>query len=220
MSNKWQNFISEYIRQIQVYLFTVVYLGLFRVVLIASFHDKLDGSTGIGDLLLAMGHGFRFDSSVATYFLLFPFLANIALSPFNLTRWSAYLRKGFASFMLTLLTLLFVVTIPYFREYDSQFDYWLFEALYDDRRAIMRTIIEGYALFGTLLSLVLFSALSLFLLRQWHKLPFRPLSRLLARPGNLLQRAVVFMLIFILTFAAARGSFKSRPAMRKWADVT
>ena len=113
-----------------------------------------------------------------------------------------------------------MVTIPYFKEYDSQFDYFLFEVLYDDRPAIMRTLFEGYALIGILLIFAVLSGLCLFLLRQWHKLPFAPLIRLLTPPRSLIHRSLIFILIFILTFAAARGSFKSRPAMRKWADVT
>lgn len=220
MPGKWQNFITEFLKQFQVYIFTIVYLGLFRIVLIVRFQDKLGDATDLGDILLAVAHGYRFDSASATLFMLVPFLANSVLSPFNATFLSTYLRKLFSALMLIVITMLFVVTIPYFKEYDSQFDYFLFEVLYDDRPAVMRTLFEGYGLVGNLLIFAVLSGLCIFLLRQWHKFPFAPLIRLFTRPGSLMLRSLIYILIFVLTFAAARGSFKSRPAMRKWAHVT
>jgi phosphoglycerol transferase MdoB-like AlkP superfamily enzyme len=220
MNSRWHNFITEFIKQLQVYIFAVVYLGLFRLVLIAFFNDKIAYGTGAGDILLAIAHGYRFDSAVAAYFLHVPFLANLALSPFDLTHWSSYLRRGFSGFMLIAITVTSVVTIPYFKEYDSQFDFWVFEVLYDDRRAIMRTIIEDYHLLSSILILTVASILSIFLLGKWLQLPFSPLWRLLTRPVKLLPRGMIVLLMVLLTFAAARGSLKSRPAMRKWADVT
>ena len=220
MSSRWQNYIQEFIRLLQVYVFAVVYLGIFRIVLIVYFSDKLDGSTSLSDIFLAIAHGYRFDSAVAVYFILVPFLANAILAPFNLTRLSVGLRTGFSGFMLLTLTICFVVTIPYFREYDSQFDYFLFEILYDDRYAIMRTIIDEYNLFGNLIMIAVVSMLCFFLLRQWQKLSFTPVLGLLNQSKNLFLRSVIVILIFLLTFAAVRGSFRSKPVMRKWADVT
>ncbi|UCH63108.1 MAG: sulfatase-like hydrolase/transferase [Fidelibacterota bacterium] len=220
ISSRWQNYIEEFIEQLKVYIFAVVYLGLFRLVLIVYFNDKLDTSTDLSDIFLAMAHGFRFDSGIAALVILVPFLANIALSPFGLTPLAAYLRRGFSVFMVVIMTLVFVVTIPYFKEYDSQFDYFLFEILYDDRSAVMRTIIEGYNLLSSILAFSVISILCFFLLKRWHRLPFTPLSRLLTQPKNLLPRSLIAIAIVLLTFAAARGSFRSRPAMRKWADIT
>ncbi len=220
MSSRWQNYIQELIRLLQVYIFAVVYLGLFRIVLIIYFNDKLDGSTNLSDVFLAITHGYRFDSAVATQFLLVPFLANAALTPFSLTRLSVSLRAGFSGFMLIAMSMAFVVTIPYFQEYDSQFDYFLFEILYDDRYAIMRTVIDEYNLFGNLMIIAVVSILCIILLKQWQKLSFTPVLRLLTQSNNLFVRSVIAILIFLITFAAARGSFRSKPAMRKWADAT
>lgn len=220
MKIKWQNYIREFIRQLQVYLFAVVYLGLFRVFLIVYFNNKLDSSTGLGDILLALVQGFRFDSTVAVLFMLVPFLANAVLSPLNLTSLSGYLRRGFTGLMLLVMTFAFVVTIPYFKEYDSQFDYLLFEILYDDRVALMRTIIDGYNFFSGMLIFAVVSFLCFFLIGRWQSLPFTPLFQLLTKSENLYQRGFIAFVVVILTFAAARGSFRSRPAMRKWADIT
>lgn len=220
ISSKWQNYIEEFIEQLKVYIFAVVYLGLFRVVLIAYFNDKLDSSSSLGDIFLAMAHGYRFDSNIAALFILIPFLANMALSPLDLTPLAAYLRRGFSGFMVIVMTLVFVVTIPYFKEYDSQFDFFLFEILYDDRSAVMLTIIEGYNLLSSILAFSVVSILCYFLLKRWQRLPFTAMSRLLTQPKNLFTRSLIAAVIVLLTFAAARGSFRSRPAMRKWADIT
>ena len=183
MISRWHDYIQEFIRLLQAYIFAVVYLGLFRIVLIVYFSDKMNSGTSLGDIFLAMAHGFRYDSAVATYFILVPFLANAILIPLNLPR--VWLRTGFGSFMLLTLTISFVITIPYFQEYDSQFDYFLFEILYDDRYAIMRTIIDEYYLFGNLIMIAVVSTLGFFLLRQWQKLSLTPVLRLLHQSKNL-----------------------------------
>ena len=220
MKSKWQNYIQEFIKQLQVYIFAVVYFGLFRIVLIIYFSDKLDSNTGLGDIFLAMAHGFRFDSAIAVLFILIPFLANTVFSPLNLSPLTVYLRIGFLGFMVIAMTSAFVVTIPYFKEYDSQFDYFLFEILYDDRSAVMQTVIDEYNFFSSLLIFSVVSIFCFFLIKQWQKLSFTPLLRILTKPKKLFPRCLIIIVIVCLTFAAARGSFRSRPAMRKWADIT
>lgn len=220
MSSKWQNYIQEFIKQLQVYIFAVVYLGLFRIVLIIYFNNKIDSDTGIGEIFLAMAHGFRFDSAIAVLFLLIPFLANALFSPLNLSSLSVYLRIGFSGFMVIVMTFAFVVTIPYFKEFDSQFDYFLIEILYDDRSAVMQTIIDEYNFISSMLIFAVVSIFCFYLIRQWQKLPFTPLLRFLTKPKNLFPRCMIIIVIVILTFAAARGSFRSRPAMRKWSHIT
>ena len=199
MSSKWQNYIQEFIKQFQVYIFAVVYFGLFRIVMIFYFHDKLDSSTGLGDIFLAMAHGFRFDSAIAVLFLLIPFLANTVFSPLNLSPLTVYLRIGFLGFMVIAMTSVFVVTIPYFKEYDSQFDYFLFEILYDDRSAVMQTVIDEYNFFSSLLIFSVVSIFCFFLIKQWQKLSFTPLLRILTKPKKLFPRCLIIIVIVCLT---------------------
>lgn len=220
MITKWQNYCQEFIKQLQLYIFAVVYFGLFRIFLIIYFNDKLDSNTNLGDIFLVMAHGFRFDSAITVLFLLIPFLVNSALGPLTLLPISTYLRIGFSGLMVIAMTFAFVVTIPYFKEYNSQFDYFLFEILYDDRSAVMHTMIDEYNLFSRLLIFAGISVLCFFLIKQWQKLRFTPLFRFLTKPKNLFPRYLIIIVTILLTFAAARGSFKSRPAMRKWADIT
>ncbi len=217
---KWRCFIREYLSQVQVFIFGIVYLALFRIVLIAGFSSKLAPGTSFGDIGMAMAHGFRFDSSIAALFMLVPFLANGLLCSLNLTAWSVYLRKGFTGLMLLSMSYIFVVTIPYFKEFDNQFDFFLFEILYDDRTAVMRTLIEGYNLFFQLLVFAVLSVLCFFLMGRWLRLSFTPLLGLLTRSKHGLARLLIVILMVLLTFTAARGSLRARPAMRKWADIT
>lgn len=219
-NSKWQNYVRELIKQFQAYIFAVVYFGLFRIFLIFFFHDKLDGGTVFSGIFLALGHGFRYDSAAAAVFLLVPFLANIIFSPFNLSYLSYYLRLGFSGFMYITMSLAFVVTVPYFKEYDSQFDYFLFEILYDDRRAVLQTVLESYNLFGHLLVFILATFLCFFLIRQLQKLPFTFLFHFLTKPRSIYARSLIVLVTVLLTLAAARGSFRIRPASRKWSHIT
>ncbi|MCH7574453.1 MAG: sulfatase-like hydrolase/transferase [Candidatus Marinimicrobia bacterium] len=212
--------MDEFVRQLQVYLFAVAYLGLFRIVLIVTFRDRMEAATTIGDVLSAMAHGFRFDSGIAGYFMIIPILANLMLSPLGLTPVAGRIRWAFSGLMLAVLALAFVITIPYFREYDSQFDYFLFELLYDDRSAVFATVIQEYHFFRNLIAVMLLIWLSYVLLRQWLSAPMVWLSVLLGRPHTVLQRTVTITILILLAAGAARGSFRSRPAMRKWSHIT
>ncbi len=220
MDYRWQNYVKELIKLIQAYLLAVIYFGLFRIFLIIYFYKKIDSSTNLGDIILTMFHGFRFDSSVAAIFLLIPFFANMVCSSLNYTWLSAYLRVGFSSFLIIFMNFTFVITVPYFKEYDSQFDYFLFELIYDDLAAIFQTMIYGYNFFGILFIYAVSVIFCLFLMGRWQRLPFTSLLTLLTRSRKKLYRSIVLILMIILTFTATRGSFGARPAMRKWADIT
>ena len=220
MHGRWENFITEFLKQLKVYVFAIVYLGLFRILLIFVFRSKLANGADISDLLLAVAHGFRFDSTVAAYFLLIPFLANAFFSPLHRFSIGAYLRVGFSAFMLFLLTLASALTIPYFKEYDSQYDYFVFELLFDDRSAILRTVVEEYNLFGYTALVIGLSMLTIYILHLWQKNLSTSVIRFFAVSRSRYSRIAISALIVILTLAAVRGSFGSRPAMRKWADVT
>ncbi|MEE8436886.1 MAG: sulfatase-like hydrolase/transferase [Candidatus Neomarinimicrobiota bacterium] len=219
-NSKWKNYTQELIKLFQAYIFALVYFGLFRIYLIFFFYDKLDSSTGFGDIFLSVSHGFRYDSAMAAFFLLIPFLTNMVFSPFNLWSFNVYLRKWFSGFLYITMSLAFVVTIPYFKEYDSQFDFFLFEILYDDRSAILKTIIESYNLFGHLLVFAAASIMCFYLIRQFQKLPFSLLLHYLTKPRNLYSRSLIVLITLLLTLGALRGSFRIRPATRKWSHIT
>lgn len=220
MPGKWQDFIIEFLEQLKIYFFAVIYLGLFRILLIFIFRSKITVGVDIGDFLQAFGHGFRFDSTVAAWFMLIPLLANVILSPFNRTAISTHLRIGFSILMLFILTLAFVLTIPYFKEYDSQYNYFVFELLFDDRSAILRTVIREYNLFGNLALFIVLWLLAIYVLHLWQKTPHDSVLRLLTYSRNRYSKIAISVLIAILTLGALRGSFRSRPVMRKWADIT
>ncbi len=220
MPGKWPAFVAEFLAQLKIYLFAVVYLGLFRILLIFIFRSKIEAGVDSSDFILAMGHGFRFDSTVSAWFMLIPLLANVMFSPLNRTAISTALRTGFSILMLFMLTLSFVLTIPYFREYDSQYDYFVFELLFDDRPAILRTMLQEYNLLGNLALIIGLWVLALYLLNLWQKTPHKPVLRLLTYSSDRYSKLAISVLIAVLFFGAVRGSFGSRPVMRKWADVT
>jgi len=218
--NRWQHYVLETFTQAKIWLFAVLYLGLFRICLILFYHNKIGSDAGFADFLGAVLHGFRFDSAVAGQFLIIPFFANAIFTPFKFYKMVIYIRQFFAYLFVVISTLLFIATIAYFKEYNDQFNYFMFEALYDDRGAIFETIWVDYHPIVNAIALLFLIAVCSYLLHIWLKSHYTGITRYLGNIENLWMRGGVVVLIVILFAGAARGSFKSRPAMRKWADIT
>lgn len=217
--SKWNAFLEEVGKQVQVYLFGLSFLFLFRIALILTFYNKVSPDTDFGQYAVAMAHGFRFDSAIAGLFVLLPFLTNYIVAPFGPNKISQKVRGLTTAIMLVAMPLFCVSTIPYFAEYDSQFNFFLFETLYDDQSAIIGTILEGHHPFRYISIFLVLSTLCFYLMSKWLKVDlskFIPVSS----PKNVFIRVIAVVLIFTLAFAACRGSFKSRPAMRKWSDIS
>ena len=126
MISNWRRFIQEFIIQAQLWLFLVLLQWIFRVIMILWFYKKISLTTTFNDILLALFHGFRFDSKIASLFLLFPFFFNLILSSLNRFSIIFKLRLFFTGLGIVLILLASIATLPYFEEFDNQFNFFLF----------------------------------------------------------------------------------------------
>lgn len=217
---KWEGFTREFLDQVKGYVFLVALLGVFRVFMILWFHKNMRAETGLHDILLTFTHGFRFDSKISALVLIIPFLANCALGPLGKFSAISWIRKTLMLIFVPFIILSMVATVPYFSEYDSQFNFFMFEILYDDQIAVLKTVVQEYGFVQNLFLTILLSYLALKILFHIHEWNYKKGLRILADVRPLTVRILVVLLMFVGMFGAIRGSFKDRPAMRKWAEIT
>ena len=80
---KWSKFVNEISNHITFWCFGIIYFLIFRLIFIIIFVDQINDQPTFFDVYKTFLMGFRFDSTVVSYFILFPFLFTLILAPFN-----------------------------------------------------------------------------------------------------------------------------------------
>src|SRR5574337_303793 len=215
----WNRFREEFRKDLKQWLFFMLTLSFFRAVFIIYFRTKIDPASSAADIAKALMNGTRFDAMAATYFILFPLVLSILCGLLDFLPFLPGLKRIYDLLFVVLTTILSIVTLVYFGEYNDQFNHFVFNLYYDDTRAILSTIWSGYHVIPNLLAIALLSLLlvkanSLFLN-----------SKILApgsspRPLPVTLRILAVLFAFVLLLAGARGSWGHRPAKIEDAAVT
>lgn len=217
-SKKWISFLEEFARLFYLWIFFMATLMLFRGVLIYVYNEKIsDAVTGL-DYINTILMGIRFDSHAIMMFLIVPFLANVFIHTVNRDRIVGFIRLAFSYIFLFVSLLLSVITIPYFKEYNSQFNHFLFMGIYDDKAAVARTIYSQYHPIQSLLLFVVLLYVSIRIVRYISSK--KPNIQFIARYQLPYQKIIIGLVILALTVVALRGSAGHRPAFRKWAYIS
>ncbi|MDR1528186.1 MAG: sulfatase-like hydrolase/transferase [Puniceicoccales bacterium] len=194
----WSMFIASFV-------FMLFVLWLSHLSLIASFADLLKGVTTY-NLSMFVRRAWQFDCRIGGM-LIFPFFVT-SLFFCKSERLQKKLSK-FLKFVVALFTcitvILAVIEIGYFKEYNDRFNFWVFNFLFDDRKAILSTIKKSYNLLGVSAIIIFVSAGLTFFYRKL-------VSKITLEKHRNAWTMLIFTL-FIGTFliVAARGSASSRP---------
>ncbi len=150
-----------------------------------------------------------------------PFLAGIAAGFIELDRFTDRLRSIFGVLFIGLTSIAWVFTFVYFKEYNEQFNYFIFNLYYDDTKAIMQTIWADYHPIPVLIVIGVLSAIA-FSVSTIRPAETAPCRRRRSRPVDfpLVSRMLISLLILALLIVASRGSIGRRPAQRKDAAIT
>lgn len=215
----WRRFINQVRKDFNLWLFCVAFLFLFRIVFILSFKSKIGPEADIRDFMGVFIYGFRFDSMVASYTILLPFLLSLSCQFVDLQQFADRVRNMMGAFFIVVSVILFGVTLKYFREYNDQFNQFLFGFIYDDTEAILITVWKEY---HPLLSFMLMGIVFV----PTVKIKKRFVDHVFWGEGRLTDfRIPAFLRIFFsfLTVAlfviAIRGSIGNRPVQRSDAAV-
>ncbi|MDR1233135.1 MAG: sulfatase-like hydrolase/transferase [Puniceicoccales bacterium] len=203
----WSMFITSF-------LFILFILWLSHVSLVASFTDLLKDVTAY-NLSMFVRRAWQFDCRIGGM-LIFPFFVT-SLFFCKSERLQEKLSKIF-KFVVSLFTCITVtlalIEIGYFKEYNDRFNFWVFNFLFDDQKAILSTIRKSYNLLGISVILIVVSVGLTFFYRKL-------VSRVtLEKHRSAWAMSVCALLMGIFFIAAARGSVSRRPLQQIDAAVT
>lgn len=204
-------FLLNFFQNVKQWLLFMFCLTAFRLSFLLFFQDKIDQASTAADIARSAANGMRFDSVVATYLLLIPFLLSLAPQRMNISRVAERARDIFSRGFIILTSIAWIVTFVYFKEYDQQFSLFIFNLYYDDIRAILLTIWSNYhpLLVVTAISLVSWSMTAMwnYLLPVGDKF----VKRLLERNISPVIKIVTVTASLLLIIFASRGTFDARP---------
>jgi len=215
---KWGRFAFELDKLLYFWIFGILYFLLFRIAFIFLFKNELHPDTSIGDYANALFMGFKFDATIMGYFLLVPFAILFLFSFFNKFRLISSIRSVFQYLFVFLSAFICIITLNYYWEYKSQFNSFLFLALYEDDLSIVKTIYQYYNFYLNFLIIILLlvAGIAFFRLTRKKRIFTGRISKITSIYGQIL----IVLLAIGLLISSMRGTFTNSPAKRRWAYVT
>ena len=216
----FSRFFGQALLDARLWAFFMFALACARGALILAFRGRMDPSLGAADFGAAMLRGAAYDAEAAAYWLLPSFLLAVLCGFFDLRRAAQATRRAMGTAFCVLTAVLSGVTIGYFREYEDQFNHYLFGLVTDDRAAIFQTIWRQYHPVTTFVCAGLVAALFVFALRRLLPAADEPARDDLGARWPLGVKIAVSALVLLLVFFSSRGSFERRPRQQKDMAVT
>lgn len=219
MNTKKSNlFISELSNLFFFWFIAILFFSLFRLTFLLFFNEDINGGLPFLEYLNAFFMGFRFDTTVVSYFLILPFLTTFILIPLKYYKTAIFIRKLFQVLFGVLASFVCVITINYYKEYQDQFNHFLFMGLYDDQKAILQSIIADFhpitnTIIIGLLGYVLIKIFNYF---EHKKNIFNFLNSLKLKH----KKIFIGSFAFALFIGSIRGSYTEYPVRRFYAAVT
>lgn len=216
--SKWNGFLKELGNLIFFWIFGVLFFTVFRIAFILFFHKKITHGFDLGDYANVFLMGFRFDCTAIAYFLLLPLVLLLTLSRFGKFNIIKVIRKIHQVLFVILSTLICVITINYFKEYGDQFNHFLFLALYDDKKAVMNTILVDFHPIINSLVIILTIMLGIYIFKYLEKK--ESIYRFLNKINFKGSSYVIVIFTLYLFIAGIRGSVSSIPVLREYSGVS
>ena len=206
MQNRWEQFLFELEQIFRFWLIGVLSLGLYRVVFIGSFWREVEIAPSIKSVFELFFMGFRFDSMVVGYFILFPFASLLLLAYWAKFNWVRRIRRFFECLFVVLTAAICVIAVNYYTEFSSTFDNNLLLGLFEEDLVSIFDMIYTYK--NPVLNLLVFVLLLVVGWLVFNRFLRRfGLVRWLKDMKLLTGRAtVVFVSVFLL-LACLRGTF-------------
>jgi len=217
-ASKWNGFLRELSNLIFLWIFGILYFFLFRIVFIFFYRKELGESLNLSEYLNTFVAGFKFDCTVVAYFMIIPLLMTLVLSIYGRFELIRKVRIVFQYLFLFLSSLICVITINYYKEYNEQFNNFLFLGIYDDQKAILKTIIEYYNPVLNSLIIISIFVLGILVFRFFEKK--NTFYKFLSKFSSKYARIGVITIVLLFFTVSIRGSLGRVPATRKWAAVS
>lgn len=216
---KWEGFLKEISSLIFFWFFAAIFFTVHRGIFIVLYRSEIGSGASFTDFVNAFFTGFRFDCTVVSYFLLVPLACTLILSLFSKFGIIRKVRISFQYVFVILSCLISIVTLNYYKEFNNQFNNFLFLGLHDDQTAIAKTIVEYYNPLLNTIFLLLSIVAGIFIFRYFENREFiySKLKRIKPTTLNMAVTAIVLIALYISCF---RGTFGRIPTTRRWAATS
>ena len=220
MQRGWPTVFTQFQKDARLWIVIFLSLWMFRWVMILMFRDQSAQAFAATDLLKCAIAGGRFDSVVASYWILPCVLLSVAAGIWGCVRLAERVRLATGILFLVLASVICATAIGFFQEYKDRFNQWIFGAIYDDRVAILKTIWAQYHVVWLLIGLIVGNAIGIILLRRWLREPFASGERIAARFPVWWHRVSLTVVLSLVFFVGLRGSLTARPMLKRDAAAT
>jgi len=191
-------------------VWAVFFLGLFRLVFLVR-HLHLADEISIGDILMSLIYGAKFDLAIISYIvipiMLISFLPKIGFDYSNLSR---KILQAIMYALFCLVFLLSLIDIEYYGYFGDHLGVWSYAYL-DHFEPIFYSIVESYPVFWYLLGWLALSGIFVFIANKFNKLFIKN------RSENIFSRFIYFIFIFALLIISMRGGVSLAPI--DWASA-
>ncbi|HOM29330.1 MAG TPA: LTA synthase family protein [Deltaproteobacteria bacterium] len=217
---RWSRFFQSWQKDLVLWVFCMAFFACFRIAFLVVFRHRMEPTSTFATILSAFLNGMRYDAKVSTTFMLVPFCFSTACIFKNVRVLAGRVRAATGLVFVCLSSALCLITIEYFREYNDQFNHYLFGLIYDDRAAIFKTILSTYHASTHLVVFIVTVTLAGILLRRVLQTPLLEQGvsdRIASRPA--LRRTVTVLIVAAIVFGL-RGSIGAMPARERHAGIT
>ena len=201
----WENFQEIAVKGLKVFFFYLTVLSLCRLFFIFWMREYMGPSSGMEDVCLALWRGARLSCQTAGVLALVNFLPPFVLHFF----WQRGERAAWSllsALTLGSLSVLYVASFPYYRQFHSNFNQLVFNAANDDMYALFVSFVQEFylpvRLAGALcLAYVLWRLLRAFL--RWKV--FDGSRYFIPLPARLLWRFALLGMIYAVSLLGTFG---------------
>lgn len=141
----WKTLYTGILEGLKVFAFYLAVLSVFRGFFIAWLAPYMGASTGGYDIFLALWRGFRLSMQTAGALTLVSFVPGLLLH-YLWPRWERRIVLALNGVLLSVLSILFVASFPFYRQFHANFNQMLFTGANDDIYALFITMVQQYYL--------------------------------------------------------------------------
>lgn len=207
----WQHLYMGILKGLKVFVFYLAVLSVFRMFFIFWMASYMGAGTGSHDVLTAIWRGTRLSMQTAGALTLVSFVPGFLLH-YLWPRWERCCVLVLNAILLVPLSILYVASFPFYRQFHANFNQMLFTGANDDLYALLITMVQQYYLpvrlaGALLLAYVLWRILRAFFDNEFFENLFvgMRLPRLVRWLGRLAFLYLTYIVVLLGIFGGSLG---------------
>lgn len=207
----WQHLYMGILKGLKVFVFYLAVLSVFRMFFIFWMASYMGTGIGSHDVLTAIWRGTRLSMQTAGALTLVSFVPGFLLH-YLWPRWERCCVLVLNAILLVPLSILYVASFPFYRQFHANFNQMLFTGANDDLYALLITMVQQYYLpvrlaGALLLAYVLWRILRAFLDNEFFENLFvgMRLPRLVRWLGRLAFLYLTYIVVLLGIFGGSLG---------------